>query len=224
MVKFKQGVALVAVGSIAFIGGRLVPAGDAATAAQPEKVNEKLKELTDRVKGVQPPTEQMEKVAKLMEPGADHEVMEPLIGHFEGSGKMWMEEGGEAMEFSGKVDREWVLGGRFVHEKVTGDAMGPEQPAFEGLGVMGYNTIERRYESAWIENMSTYISMMNGTYDAAKKTFTFTGELMNPMTLKRTRQRSVLDVSDPNREVMTGYTTDTDGKEFKCFEGVFERK
>ena len=224
MLKLKQGVALVAVGSVAFVAGRALPTWGAAAAAPPDKVTEKTKEMKERVKDGSPPTEQMEKMAKMMEPGADHRVMEPLIGRFEGSGKMWMEEGAEPMEFSGSVEREWILNGRFVHEKVTGEPMGPEQPAFEGLGVIGYNTVERRYETAWIENMATYISTMNGTYDATKKVFTFTGEMLNPMTLKRTKQRTMLDVSDPDREVMTGYATDTSGKEFKCFEGVFERK
>jgi hypothetical protein len=155
-------------------------------------------------------------------PGPEHKVMEAFIGEFEGGGKWWMMPGSEPKEFSGKVTRKWDMDGLFVVENVTGDA--PEgQPAYKSTSFMGYNTFDHRYETAWIENMSTYIGMMQGKYDAAKKTFTFTGDILNPFTQKKTKQRVVIDLTNPDKEVMTCYMNDEGGNEFKCMDATFTR-
>jgi hypothetical protein len=159
---------------------------------------------------------------EMMQPGAEHKVLDVLVGDWKGEVKMWMDPAQEPMVSKGTIHREWVLDGHFVHEAVSGDAMGGG-PAFQGIGVTGYNPVEKRYEAGWVDNMSMWITTMNGTYDASKKTFTFAGECLNGMTGKREKQRHVMDVSNPDREVMSAWTTGPDGKEFKAFEGAFER-
>src|ERR1043165_347550 len=97
-------------------------------------------------------------------------------------------------------------------------------PPFKGLGLTGYNTMEKRYESYWFENMSTWGTTATGRWDDAKKTLTLEGDEINPETGKPRHTRTMLDLSSPTRETMVAYTTAPDGKEFKTFEGVFEKK
>lgn len=163
----------------------------------------------------------MERMMKASTPGEQHKLLECMTGEWEGTVKFWMTPGTEPMVSTGSVTREWNLGGRFLFEHVTAHSdMGP----FEAYGAIGYNTLENRYESAWLEDYATYMTFMTGTYDAGKKVFTFTGECLNPMTGKREKQRHTVDVSNPTRHVMAGYGPGPDGKEFKNFEGVLEKK
>lgn len=219
MLQLKQGIALVAVGSMAFIAGRVLPAGGGAAAAQPTKDSKGAQPTKEKAPGHEQPGDQMMMMPK---PGPEHKVMEAFIGEFTGGGKFWMMPGSEPEQFSGKVSRKWDMDGLFVVENVTGDAKAGE-PAYKATSFMGYNTFDHRYETAWIENMSTYIGTMNGTYDAAKKTFTFTGEMINPATQKRTKQRTVIDISNPDKEVMTCYCNDESGHEFKSMDATFTR-
>jgi hypothetical protein len=128
------------------------------------------------------------------------------------------------MESKASIKREWAMDGRFVIEHVTGDPAVPGGPAFKGMGIVGFSNWDKKFESVWIENMATHMSSATGTYDAATKKFTFVGDMVDPTTGKKVKQTNVIDMSNPNREVMTGSCAGPDGKPFKNFEGVFERK
>jgi hypothetical protein len=166
--------------------------------------------------------ELMERMMRSMQPGEHHRALDVLLGTWEGSVSFWMAPDTEPMVSAGTVTREWAMDGRFIVEHVDADGMAPGE-RFKGMGIVGYNTIENRYESAWIENMATWISTANGSYDASSKTFTFEGDMLNPMTGQREWMRHVLDVSDPRREVMVGWSRTPDGRKFKNFEGDFKR-
>jgi hypothetical protein len=151
-----------------------------------------------------------------------HEALTPLIGEWKGKVKFWMTPDAEPMESEGTVTREWTMDGRFVIEHVTGSM--PDDPeGFKGMGLIGYNTVEGRYETIWIENMATYVTMMTGEMEDSGKSMTFTGDVLDPMTGARLHSRHTLDMSNPRRHVSEGFCTGPDGKEFKNFEGVMER-
>lgn len=219
----KQAAVVVGASVIAFVAGRSLTVSSGAAAAQPPK---------DTKPAVQPPKpdkpgapgqpgDPMAEWMAKMQPGDHHKHLNVMLGTWEGSIKFWMAPDAEAGESTGSVHREWDMDERFLIEHVEGSTEG--FPPFKGLGIVGYNTVENRYESVWIENMATYISFMTGSYDANKKTFTFTGDMLDPMTGKRQKQRHIVDVSDPNKQTMVGYST-SEGKEFKCFEGSFTKK
>jgi hypothetical protein len=216
VIKWKHTGFIAAVGIIAFVAGRSLPVGGGAIAAQPEKKADKPAQ-PDKKPGDAGGMPEMPKT------GPEHKALDILLGDWEGTVKFWMAPGAEPMESKGTIHREWVLDGRFVKEDVVGDPMGGDTP-FKGLGYVGYNQIDKKYESIWMENMAMHISMSTGTYDAAKKTFTFQGDMLDPMDGKRKKQTSVIDHSGPDKEVMTGTCAGPDGKPFKNFEGVFQRK
>ena len=219
MFKWKQTGFIVAIGVLAFVAGRALPVNGGATAAQPEKKNDKA---------AQPAQPDMDAVfAKMMEmgaPGDHHKALESMVGEFTGSVKFSMTPDMPPMESKASIKREWAMDGRFVIEHVTGDPAMEGGPAFKGMGIVGYNNWDKKFESVWVENMATHMSSATGSFDAAAKTLTFTGDMIDPMSGKKIKQTSVVDLSNPDREVMTGTIPGPDGKPFKNFEGVFERK
>lgn len=189
------------VAGAAFVGGRMSTTieGNTALAQQPEG-------------------EQGEMPAG-MTLAPEHAHLKQFLGDWEGSVKF--KQGEEWTESDGTIHREMAMDGRFVIEHVTG-SMG-DGGEFHGMGIVGYNTIDKKFESAWIENMATNISMATGSYDAASKKFTFTGDMVDPMTGKKVKTITIVDVSNPDKEVMEGYSVLADGSREKTFEGMFTR-
>jgi hypothetical protein len=192
---------LALVAGLAFVGGRLSTSyeGNTALALQPE--GEAAFEM----------------------PGAtlapEHETLKAMLGDWEGSVKFKMGE--EWMESGGTIHRELAMDGRYVIEHVVGEM--PEGE-FHGMGIVGYNTIDKTYESVWIENMATNMMFATGSYDKAAKKFKFKGKMIDPMTGDKVDSISYLDVSDPNKETFEGYAIKKDGTKEKNFEGSFTRK
>ena len=204
--KYRTHAAVLGVAVAAFAAGRWAPTLEPLAQGQPEETQKKMEEASKRSK-----------------PGPEHKVLDLLLGDWQGSVKMWTDPDAAPMESKGTIHREWVLDNHFVHEEVTGDAMAPGGSPFHAMGVIGYNTLSKQYECAWVENMATWITVTEGTYDAAKKTFTFSGVCYNGMTGMRESRRMVMDCSSADRQVMTGWTRAADGPEAKTFEGTFER-
>jgi len=157
---------------------------------------------------------------KAVTPDEHHHALQALIGKWEGDVKIWMAPNTEPMESTATFSRKWAMDGRFVFEHVT--ASSPEGE-FKGMGIIGYNTLEKKYESIWIENMATYISLMNGKMDEKKNTMTFHGDVLDPTTGKRQETWHIVDMSNPTRHTAEGWTIGPDGEKFKNFEAVLEK-
>lgn len=213
-----QAITVVIAATLAFAAGRSLPVNNAAAAAQPEK---KAAPGQPPKTPATPAAPGLDELMQKMQPGEEHKRLDALVGEWEGNVKFWMNPESEPMTSHGTVKRDWVLDGRFIIEHVQGESMGMQ---FKGLGLLGYNTLEKRYENIWAENMATWISFSTGQYDATKKALTLEGDALDPQTGKRVRQRTVVDLSTPRRHTMLGYCTGPDGKEFKNFEGTFEKK
>jgi hypothetical protein len=210
--KYRNQVVLLAIVGAAFGVGRWTSGLDFSSTAQAQP---------DKKAPAATPTQPAMDPTK-MGIGPEHRVLDVLVGDWQGSVTMWMAPGTEPDHNTGTIHREWVLDGHFVHEKVDGGAMGPGGPMFKGMGVTGYNSATKQYEAGWVDNTSTAIVKSTGSYDAAKKTFTYSGERPDGMG-HTVKFRDVLDCSSPDREVMASYSTGADGKEFKSFEGTFDR-
>jgi len=122
----------------------------------------------------------------------------------------------------GMIKREWTLGGHFVRERLTAtksDAKG----AIQGIGYIGYNDLDGRYELVWMSSMSTAIEYETGMYHPDNKVMHWRGETHDPVTGRLINSWGKLDMSDPDRHVFTGYSVDVDGRTFKATEGVATR-
>lgn len=208
-------LALAIVAVLAYAAGSLgLPGSLRAAAAAPNDA-----------KSPQPPAAEVDPkmavVIKAGTPGEHHKVLDPLIGTFEGEVTMWMDPAGPPMKSRGTVTRQWVLDGRFIQETV--EAVGDMGP-YKAIGYLGYNNVDGNYEFVWMESVSTGVMHEIGLYNGPTKMMVTYGTHRDPATCRLIHGRGLFDMSDPDREVMTGWHYNEDGKEHKVFEGVFERK
>ncbi len=117
--------------------------------------------------------------AKYGTPGANHKLLEPLIGSWDLNYKSWMDPKAPATESKGTSDASWILGGRYVMENVNG-MMG--QMPMKGISITGYDNFKQTYNSLWMDEMSTSMMTSAGTADKDGKTFNFSGKFDNIMT------------------------------------------
>lgn len=160
----------------------------------------------------------MEMYKKLASPGAHHDQLKPLAGKWETVGKFRMDPAAPWTETKSKATIEWVLGGRFLTQKVMGDPMMPGEPPFEGFGILGYDNQAQKFVSTWMDNMGTMIMTADGTADAAGKVITFKGDFMDPMTNQKTWMKTVYKIESNDKFMIEMYGPDQAGKEYLAME------
>jgi hypothetical protein len=114
-----------------------------------------------------------------------------------------------------------ILGGRYQQSTHKGTFEGMP---FEGMSIVGYDNAKKKFYSTWVDNMGTGIMYLEGTYDPATKTTTYTGKQVDPMTGQDMEIRETFTIVDDNTHMLTMYMTAPGGKEFKTMEIRFTRK
>lgn len=203
---------VVAIAGVAYFAGRIgLPIVGSSSANAQDHQHDQDMEMPPHVKAMM----------DAGTPGEFHKQLENLIGEFDAEVKIWKTPDSEPMKFTGTVTRQWILDGRFIKEIVKAQGeMGP----FEGLGFIGYNNIDGQYETIWMESMSTAIIKGSGSYNPDKKEFFTMSKYRNPYTHKLITHWKKIELGNSSRQVATGWQTTVDGRDFKSFEGVFERK
>jgi len=164
--------------------------------------------------------EMMAKMQEYSTPNENHKALQPLVGSWDYSLKMWMDPQGPAEESTGTAETKWIMDGRFVEQTTQGMSKG--QP-FTGQLVSGYDNAEKEYVSTWFDNIGTGMMIAKGTYDPATKTFTEKGDFTCPIKGKMSF-RWETKIIDDNNYVLEGYGTDASGQEVKSMEIVYKRK
>src|SRR5262245_48056445 len=111
------------------------------------------------------PDAMMKAMADAATPGAEHKKLEPLVGTWDSVCKFWMDPSKPPMESKGTMERKWILGGRFVEEKVEGTNF-DGKPGFEGRGRIGYDNAQKKYTMTWNCTMGTSTCNGTGTVDS----------------------------------------------------------
>ena len=154
-------------------------------------------------------------------PSAEHARLEPLIGNWTYTGKSWLFPNQQAVEMQGTIEREWVLGGRFIEERYAGTGI-DGKPGFEGRALLGYDNTQKKFTSSFICNQGTGTFTGLGIADAAG-TFTFQTQSFCPIAKKIVHGREVLRIEGSDRVVHESYVTE-EGKERKIMEYVAVRQ
>jgi len=90
------------------------------------------------------------------------------------------------------------------------------------MALEGFDNAKKKFVATWCDNMGTGIFMSEGSYDAASKTFTYTGEA-EMMPGMKTKIREVIKVVDNDHHNFE-YYEDRGGKEGKTMEIAYTRK
>jgi len=163
----------------------------------------------------------MEAWQKASTPGPQHKLLASLKGNWTFTTKIWMEPGAPPQASSGTSATVALMDGRYFQEDSTGSFMGMP---FRGIAVMGYDNVSQHFTSTWIDNMSTSILFMTGSYDPGAKAFTYLcdmDDMMKPGTKVKVRQ--VVKVVSDDTHILEWYEV-RGGQERKTMEMTYTRQ
>ncbi|MBL8878497.1 MAG: DUF1579 domain-containing protein [Phycisphaerales bacterium] len=174
----------------------------------------------------------MEAWMKASTPGENHKLMEGMTGDWTYVNKMWHNPDPSAKpeESTGTATIKSMYGGRYFQGEYAGtfEMPGPDgkpqKMDFRGSSVHGYDNVTGKFVGTWIDNMGTGIMTFEGKYDAAGKSFTYTGTFDCPMQQCKVAVREVVKITDKDHHVMEWYETRPGEKERKTMEITYTRK
>lgn len=165
--------------------------------------------------------EMMAKWQEFSTPNENHKALDTLAGNWNHTVKWWMKPDTEPEISTGTGTAEWIMGGRYLQQKVSGMSMG--QP-FEGLGIIGYDNANKEYVSIWLDNMGTGLMQSTAQYDTAAKTFAEKGSHSCFLAEDGHRKyRATTKIIDNDNYVYEMFSTDEAGKEFRAMEITYTR-
>jgi hypothetical protein len=164
-------------------------------------------------------------------PGKAHKVLDHCVGKWEITTKYWMGgPGTEPTVSKGTAVVKWVLGGRFIEEKIKSVIPMPDPTgamkdyAFEGQGLTGFDNYKQMYVSNWADNTNTALISSKGSCPPPGKVLTFYSEADEPMLGVQDRMiKSVLRITGKDSHVFEMYDLHA-GDDYKVMEIKYKRK
>lgn len=169
------------------------------------------------------PADQKKAIEAYMKAGAvteNHLFLKKYLGTWDTETTMWSFPGEPPSKSKNTYDTSLILGGRFLKMEFKGTMMG--QP-FEGLQIIGYDNLQQKYITLWIDSTSTAFFQTAGARDPAKDIITETGVWPDPMG-GTAKVRTVTRWIGPDEFIYEMYMVGADGKEFKSMENRCIRK
>jgi len=166
------------------------------------------------------PQAMMEVFAQLAKPGDPHKLFATLSGSWTTHTKEWMQPDKPPTESTGTAEMKMLLDGRFLFQELTGKMMG--QP-FSGIAIDGYDNLQKKYVTAWMDSMGTGIFMMEGTASDDGRTITLTGKHPQPGG-GYMQHRAIWKIVDSNTQTFDMWGTHHGGKEMKILEILYARR
>jgi len=166
----------------------------------------------------------MELYMKAATPGAEHKMLDGMIGTWNAKVSWYAKPGAPPMVSEGVSENTWVLGGRFVEQRFTGTMMGAP---FEGIGYSGYDNVKKQYWGTWIDNMATGYMRTTGAPAAGGQVWNFDSVASDPMTGKDMKTKEKMYVKSADEFVWEMWSATPGGKPgsmYKALEIVYTRK
>ncbi len=152
--------------------------------------------------------------------GPQHKQLEALVGNWTTKQSMWMDPKAPPMKETGRSNNTLVMGGRYLRQDFSSRWGG--QP-FHGMGYMGYDNVTGKHFSSWMDDGSTSLFLAHGTYDPATKTYTYNGEMNDPMQGgAKVPTRTTLRLISKDKHVMEMHET-RNGKEARTMQIEYTR-
>jgi Protein of unknown function (DUF1579) len=161
----------------------------------------------------------MEVYKKVGTPGEPHKLLAKLEGSWTTRTRGWL-EGKPAMESTGTCEQKLVLDGHYLQQDYTGDMMGAP---FSGINLLGYNNHTKKYESVWLDSMSTAIYFFVGKGSTDGRTITQECSYVDPVRGPAV-WRSVTRIKDDNTLEFEMFITPKGGKKEKMMEMTVTRE
>jgi hypothetical protein len=174
-----------------------------------------------------PSADEMKQMMELAKTNENHKLLASMAGTWKYTVKMYMDPSGKPTESTGTAVRTAVMDGRYLSGDYSGKFKMPGADGkmmdmnFKGMSMDGYDNVKKKFVSGWVDNMGTGIMILEGTYDAATKTFTYTGEYEGMPGMK-SKVRQLIKSTDKDNMTMEYYEDRGQG-ETKSMEIVYRR-
>jgi len=129
------------------------------------------------VKQQQDQQKAMEAYMKAAAVTENHQFLTKYAGDWDVAVTYWMAPGEPPTKSTATFKGEMMLGGRYLMMTFKGFMLG--QP-FEGIQLVGFDNLEQKYNTLWIDNTSTSFFITKGTRDG--KVLSETGSWPDPVT------------------------------------------
>jgi hypothetical protein len=149
-----------------------------------------------------------------VKPTKFHEFLKQFEGEWVGDVEMM------GTKSKGSETDRLAAGGLFLVTDYQGEMMGNK---FSGHGIMGYDTLKKKYVGSWVDSMSTAIWTSEGSCDDAGKVFTSVMEGPDP-TGKMMKMKMVSEITGKDSKRLTFFMTGEDGKEHSTGKIEYTRK
>jgi len=174
----------------------------------------------DDAKSPPTPAAFLKLLAESGKPGPEHQKLQPLVGDWSFTMKLWVDPSQSPAELKGTVERKWIMDGRFVQETVKGECNGK---SFEGLGLIGYHAGEKKFSTVRACGLCGTISHGLSTFDSSGGKFVCATEECCPVSGQKIKGRDEVKIESNDRIVTNVYKT-IEGKEVRVVEIVSTRK
>ena len=154
--------------------------------------------------------------------GEAHKMLAKSNGTWAADMNYWEGMGAPAKKMSGTQVTTSILDGHYQQSKFSANWDGMP---FQGISTIAYDNTTKQYVSTWMENMSTGIMIMTGTWDNATNSLSLTGKQKNPANGLECSMRETYKIVDDNNHLMEMYGPDPKtGAEYKMMEIKYTRK
>ncbi len=124
--------------------------------------------------------EKMKKWQEMATPGAQHKLLEPLVGNWRTEAHIWPDGPDKpGMHSQGTAEIKWILGERFLQEEDTGEMMG--RP-FAGQGFYGYDNFGKRFQFLWMDSSSTGMFTGHGQFNDKERAIIYLAKMGDVLT------------------------------------------
>ena len=154
-------------------------------------------------------------------PGEMQKMMASWDGNWTTDISMWEKPGAPPAKSAGTTVNKMIMGGRYQESHHSSTMMGMP---FEGMGTMGYDNAKKVFVNSWVDNFGSGIMNMSGPWEAATKSCTMTGKMIDPGTMTEKDYKETFKVIDDNTQSLEMFGPGYDGKEMKMMEIKFTRK
>jgi len=158
---------------------------------------------------------------KYAAPGDNHKIFDAMIGSWDAVARWWGDPAAPPSESKATSECKWILGGRFIQDDVTGEAGGMP---FHGLGITGYDNYKKQYIAYWFDEMATSCMTSIGSIDSTGKIITMGGTYEDMVSGKAKKFKSITRIVNNDQHIYEMYDYSDDGKEWKNFEVIYNRK
>ena len=150
---------------------------------------------------------------------ANHEFLKKYVGSWDCQVKGWMAPGQPPSVSQGTFHGEMRLDGRFLFMDFKGEMFGQ---TFAGVQIIGFDNMQQKYISLWMDNSSTFFFLTSGTRQGG--VINESGLWPDPLTGGQVPVRAKTTWISADEYLYEQYMGQPDKSEFKSMEMSCKRR